>query len=160
MGRAALAPPRKEPDMKNRFVVFLAWLLLMSPAMAVSSPPSPLVAQMKATAAQNGLNYTWNASTSAATCLATATPACVGGYNIYIGTAPGAESTIPANTALLTTTAYSYSAANLLGTTVCAVVRFQETIGALVLTSPNSNEVCFSFPNAPAAPTGLADAAY
>jgi len=42
-----------------------------------------------------------------------------------------------------------------LGTTRCYVVQFQTTTGALVLTSPNSNEACATWGSQPATVNGL-----
>jgi hypothetical protein len=82
-------------------------------------------------------------------------PACAGGYNIFVGTAgSGSEPTTPTNTALITALTYNWTpTASPLGEDVCAVLQYQETIGSLVLASANSNEVCFSFPATPGAPT-------
>jgi hypothetical protein len=141
--------------MKRLLTATLGWLLVMSPALSLQAAPKPAPTPQTLTATGNthGINYSWTASASAAGCTSSSTPACAGGYNLFIGSASGQESTTPVNSALITGLAYSWTpTTSPLGTTVCAVVQFQETISTLVLSSPNSTETCYTFPSAPAAP--------
>lgn len=106
-----------------------------------------------AQALNHGLTLTWTASTSAATCLSTSTPACTGSYLIFEGPASGQESTTPLTTVSgLTYTDNGATMNAYLGSTRCYQVAFQEAVGTLTLVSANSNEACFSFPTIPSAP--------
>jgi hypothetical protein len=104
------------------------------------------------------VSLSWTASTSAAGCTSTATPACSNfGYNVLVGTTSGGESVTPANSSLITGTTYSYPV-TLTGSaqTFYFVVQASETVVGLgTLTSANSNEASASFPGTPAAPTAL-----
>jgi len=106
----------------------------------------------------HGATLTWTASSSAAGCLPTGTPTCTGGYNVFEGPS-GNESAASLNGAPLAALTYTDNGATMnvfLGTTRCYVIQYQEVIGGtLTLNSANSNEVCFSFPALPTAPTSL-----
>lgn len=106
----------------------------------------------RATAAAHSVSLTWVASLSAATCVSP----CTLTYNLYRGTAAGAENmAAPINSAPVAGTSFSDTNV-VLGQTYFYVVQAVETSGTLVLTSANSNEASVTFPQAPAAPTGLA----
>jgi hypothetical protein len=104
------------------------------------------------------VGLSWTASTSAASCTSTATPACSNfGYNVFVGTTSGGEGTTPVNSALLTGTTYSYpvtltSSAQTFYFVVQAVGTYAG-IGAI--NSANSNEASAAFPPAPAPATAL-----
>lgn len=100
----------------------------------------------------HGITLTWNASPSAAGCTGT----CTGSYLVFEGPASGQESTTPLATVTATTDTDNGPTMNAyLGTTRCYVVAFQEVIGGLTLTSANSNEACFSFPQTPGSASTL-----
>lgn len=81
---------------------------------------------------------------------------CVLTYNIYRGTAAGAENlATPINLTPLPATTTSFTDTTAISGTYFYVARAVETSGTSVLTSANSNEVSFTFPKAPA-PPGLA----
>ncbi len=103
-------------------------------------------------AENHGLTLTWTASPSASSCTGT----CIPSYNILEGSSAGNESTtVFANTTSLTYTDDGPLMNSYLGTTRCYVIQFQEIVSGLTLNSANSNEVCFSFPAIPAAPSSL-----
>ena len=85
---------------------------------------------------------------------ATSAPAgCTIGYNVFRGTAAGAESTTPLNATLLSATSYQ-DPATLTGTpqTFFYVAQAVETCSGIAQASANSNEVSSTFPGIPAAP--------
>jgi len=112
-----------------------------------------IVGWLIAAAPENhGVTLSWTATTT------TCTSPCVGGYNVFEGPSTGQESTTPLNSSLVTGTSYTDDGSTMnsfLGTTRCYVLQYQETINSLVLTSVNSNEICFSFPSQPAPPTSV-----
>ena len=108
-------------------------------------------------AAQNhGVNLTWTADTSAATCLSTSIPACVGSYLIFEGSAPGQESSTPLATVPQSTLIYVDNGTTMnayLGTTRCYTMQFQEVVGTITVTSLSSSESCATFPSVPNIPS-------
>ena len=155
----------------KRMLISLALLLcIVSPALAspgrlyhvesaterVTVTITPAGGAAPANTFNVGLN--WTASTSAAGCTSTSTPACSNfGYNVFVGTTSGAEGTTPVNSSLITGTTYSY-AVTLTGTaqTFFFVVQAAETVAGLgTLSSANSNEASASFPAIPTPPTSL-----
>ncbi len=112
--------------------------------------PYPAVAEMLPPSAGHAVVLTWVASTSAASCVA---PACTFGYNVFRGTAAGAESATPLNSAPLT--ALTYTDPITLGSSLQTYFYFVEAVEtASGITSPSvpSNEVSATFPGVPAAP--------
>jgi hypothetical protein len=98
---------------------------------------------------------TWAASSSAAGCTSSATPACSNfGYNVFEGTASGGEGTTPINSAPVTALTYSYPVSlTSTATTYYFVVQAVETLAGIgTANSVNSNEVSVAFPAAPVAP--------
>lgn len=127
-------------------LLFLLGALLLFPLFSSAQTP-------------HGVTLSWVASTSASTC----TSPCTSGYNVFEGPATGQESATPINATLLTVLGYADNGPTLnayLGTTRCYTVGFTETVGGLTLQSGPSNEACFSFPSAPAAPSGLSITAH
>ena len=115
-------------------------------------------------AASHGIDYSWTASTSAASCTS-ANNCSSSGYNLYQGPASGQETSTPVNSALITGLSYSWVAPQtVLGTTVCAYVVYQQTIttarGNITVQSAPSNEVCVTFPPAPAVAGGASGTIY
>lgn len=92
--------------------------------------------------------------TSAATCL----PAnsCIGTFLVFEGPASGQEVMV-APFATFSASPWLDDGPSMnayLGTTRCYLFEYQEVIGGtMTLTSGNSTETCFSFPNNPAAPS-------
>lgn len=107
--------------------------------------------ELRATAAAHSVTLTLTASPTP--CVS----ACVMTYEIYRGTAAGAEDmAAPINPAPLTAANLSFTDTNVsLGNTYYYVAQAVETSGTLVLTSASSAEVSATFPQAPA-PPGLA----
>lgn len=105
------------------------------------------------------VGLSWTASTSAAGCTSTATPACSNfGYNVFVGTTSGGESATPFNTSVVTGTTFSYSVTlTNSAQTFFFVVGSTETIVGLgtIVSSSNSNEASASFPGLPTPPTSL-----
>ena len=98
----------------------------------------------------------WVASTSAAMCLPTSTPACTLTYTVIEGTTPGGENPTPINTSPITTASYTIpvtmtSAPQTFYFKVTAV----ETTGSLVQVATDPTEVSVTFPAQLQAPTGL-----
>lgn len=126
------------------------------PVPGVSIIISPASAPAPANTFNVGLS--WAASTSAAGCTSTATPACSNfGYNVFVGTASGGEGSTPINASLLTALTYSYPVTlTSSAQTFYFVVQAVETIAGLgTLSSANSNEASAAFPALPAPPTSL-----
>jgi hypothetical protein len=100
----------------------------------------------------HGVTVTWVASA----CSAAAPGTCSSfGYNVFEGPASGQESTAPFNASLISGLTFTDNGATMnayLGTTRCYVIQAQEITSGLTLSSANSPEVCFSFPNQPSAP--------
>src|SRR5271155_2245861 len=100
--------------MKNLFRLFVLLLFAAVPAIAAPGPrfyasafahprlPDAAEASLSAAAGQSGGGHgtalTWTASSSAATCVAP----CTLTYNVYRGTAAGAESITPENSSPIT----------------------------------------------------------
>lgn len=104
------------------------------------------------TAPAHEVTLTWTASVSSAACASN----CTLGYNIYRGTAPGAEAATPVNAAPVT--ALTYTDPVTLGSapqTFYYYVETVETAGGVVVNSTQSSEVSATFPAVPAPPTGL-----
>lgn len=104
------------------------------------------------------VGLSWTASTSAAGCTPTSTPACSNfGYNLFVGTTSGGEGTTPVNSSLITGTTYSYAVTLTSNAqTFFFVVQAAETVAGLgTLSSANSNEASAAFPGIPAPPTSL-----
>lgn len=105
----------------------------------------------------HSVTLTWTASTSAAACSSTATPPCTFGYNVFRGTAAGAESSTPVNSAPVTGLTF-VDPVTLTNSpqTFFYTVGAVETVGTVTAASlTNSGEVSASFPGAPAPPTGV-----
>lgn len=108
----------------------------------------PLLAQITG----HGTTLTWGASPSAVSC----TAPCTFGYNVFRGTATGAESATPQNSAPLPALVY-FDAVTLTSSpqTYFYVVQAVETVGGVTVSSGPSNEVSVTFPGIPAAPPTL-----
>ncbi len=80
--------------MKRILAVSLALLMWIGLPLGVQAGqrPTSATASMKATATAHGITYSWTASASSYAGL---------GYNLYVGTTPGGESSTPANSALM-----------------------------------------------------------
>jgi hypothetical protein len=76
--------------MKRFVTIGLAWLLAMAPPATMAG--SGKAQTLKATATAHGITYVWTASASTYTGL---------GYNLYIGTAAGGESSTPVSSTLI-----------------------------------------------------------
>jgi hypothetical protein len=117
-----------------------------------------LAISMGAAQTNHGVTLNWTVSTSAS-CLTATPPTCASfGYNVFEGSGPGLESTTPLNSSLVTTLTFADNGPTMnayLGQTRCYVVQAVEVASGLTLNSANSNEVCFSFPQAPAGPGSL-----
>jgi|SRR5208283_1206991 len=114
------------------------------------SAPSLAMKAMLPPPADPHVILTWVASTSAASCTA---PLCTFGYNVFRGTAAGAESSTPLNSAPLTV--LTYSDAVTLTSSVQSYfyyVEAVETASGIASPSVPSNEVSATFPGVPAAP--------
>jgi hypothetical protein len=125
--------------MRKRFAVLL---LLVSIALAM-----PLGAQPAA----HSVTLSWTASSSAAGCVAP----CTFGYNVYRGTAAGAENmAAPINSTPIAALTFKDTTISLGASPVTFfyVVQAVETVGTVTLVSGNSNEVSATFPGLPAAP--------
>lgn len=99
------------------------------------------------------VTLTFVASTSAAGCVAP----CTLGYNVFRGTATGAESATPLNATPITTTTYTDSGITLGSApiTYFYTVEAVETAGGVTVASGPSNEASATFPGVPVAPTAL-----
>lgn len=137
-----------------------AALLVFSGAALAGAKPRPqprlrVVVPESMAAATTGIthsvNLSWTASTSAAGC----TSPCVFGYNVFRGTAAAGESATPLNATPVTATTFSDVSITIGSSPVTYyyVVQAVETVGTIVASSANSNEVSQTFPGQPAAPT-------
>lgn len=110
-----------------------------------------LVAQAQ-TAPAHQVTLTWAASASASAC----TSSCTIAYNVYRGTAPGAENATPINAAPIAALTY-VDPVTLTSApqTFYYYVETVETAGGVVVNSTQSSEVSATFPAVPAPPTGL-----
>lgn len=124
----------------------------------LSVPANSPVAQ-PGTACGTGVTHcvvlSWTASTSAAACLTTGTPPCTFGYNVFRGTATGAEGSIPLNASLVTGATFTdpitlTSSPQTFFYTVVGV----ETVNGVTVISTPSNEASASFPGIPTSPSG------
>jgi hypothetical protein len=108
---------------------------------------------LRAQASGHSVGLSWTASTSAAGC----TSPCTFGYNVFRGTTSGGESTTPLNATPITGTTYTDSTITLGSSAVTYyyVVQAEETVGTVVATAANSNEVSATFPGVPAPATAL-----
>lgn len=111
--------------------------------------------ELAAAAGQSGSGHsvtlTFTASTSAGSC----TAPCSFGYNVFRGTAAGAESTTPLNASPITSTTYTDSTITLGSSpiTYFYIVEAVETASGVTVASSPSNEASATFPGIPAAPT-------
>lgn len=138
--------------MKRLFTVSLAWLLSMAPTIAMTAAGKGQ--ELKATTTAHGITYTWTASASTYAGL---------GYNLYVGTAPGGESSTPVNTALIgvncsgAACAYTYANAVPLAAYYATLAACIPN-GSATTCSVKTAEVAATIPLAPsdiAAPTGF-----
>jgi hypothetical protein len=102
----------------------------------------------------HSVTLSWTASTSAG-CLTATPPTCSAfGYNIFRGTAPGAESLTPLNSSPVTVLTFVDPIT--LTSNPQAFFYFVEaveTTGTITVSSVPSSEVSATFPGIPAAPT-------
>ena len=125
----------------RKFIAILGFLFLSATAQG----------QMKATATPHGTSLSWTATTTVCTSPCTSIT-----YNVYRGTTSGGEDlTTPINSSPITGTTYTDSSVTL-GTTYYYVVEAVEAWTGSPLVSAPSNEASVTFPQAPAAPSGLA----
>lgn len=129
--------------MKPRPFLFAASLLMIA-GLLLGAARLHAKPQFRATATSHSVALTWTESSSC-------TSPCIITYNLFRGTTAGGEGTTPINSSPITGLTYTDTNVSL-GTTYYYVLEAVETSGTLVLTSPNSNEVSATFPNAPAAP--------
>ena len=104
---------------------------------------------MVAPAASHSVTLTWNAATPSMPACPTAPTL---GYNVFRGTAAGAESTTPLNATPIAALTYTDTTVAV-GNSYFYTVQTVETCGSLTLASKNSNEVSAIYPNAPGSPT-------
>lgn len=100
--------------------------------------------------AQHSVTLSWTETTTCGTA-----SSCTITYNVYRGTAPGAEDmTKPINSSPITALTYKDTNVTLGSGAVTYYYVFQavETLGSLVLTSASSTEVSATFPALPGAP--------
>jgi hypothetical protein len=99
----------------------------------------------------------FTASTGSAGCSATATPPCTIGYNIFRGTAAGAESPTPLNASPISATTYiDPITLTSTATTYFYTVEAVEIVnGVTGLPSVPSNEATASFPGQASPPTSV-----
>jgi hypothetical protein len=141
--------------MKSKIVVMVLALLLFGGIVAAAPameplPLPPLPSAMLPPPTGHAVVLTWVASTSAAACVA---PNCTFAYNVFKGTAAGAESSTPLNSTPLT--ALTYTDAITLTSSIQSYFYYVEAVEtASGITSPSvpSNEVSATFPGVPAAP--------
>jgi hypothetical protein len=111
--------------------------------------------KLAAAAGQSGSGHsvtlTFTASTSASSC----TAPCSFGYNVFRGTAAGAESTTPLNSSPITSTTFTDSTITLGSSPVTYfyIVEAVETASGVTVASSPSNEASATFPGIPSAPT-------
>lgn len=130
--------------MKMKSRIFLLLLLLCG---FLFCAPAPAHAQLKVMASAHSTTLSWTQG-APATCGVTPTIA----YNVFRGTAPGAESSTPLNATPVSTTNY-VDATVVMGTTYYYNVVEVETCGTFApLLSGPSNEVSAIFPGNPSPP--------
>lgn len=131
-----------------------------SDGLAISAPPASTsnegtTPKLAAAAGQGGSGHSvtlaFTASTSASSC----TAPCSFGYNVFRGTAAGAESTIPLNSSPITATTFTDSTITLGSSPVTYfyIVEAVETASGVTVASSPSNEASATFPGIPTAPT-------
>jgi hypothetical protein len=140
--------------MKKTLVVAL---LTLSATVALSSPRREMHATSQAgsicgTGVAHCVVLTWTASTSAAGCVSP----CAFGYNVYQGSATGAENlATPVNASLIIGISFTVPitlTAN--PQTFYFVVEAVETSGGVTASSVPSTEVSTTFPGTPTPPVG------
>jgi hypothetical protein len=141
--------------MKSKIGVLILALLVFC-GIATAAPgmePLPLgslPAAMLPPPTGHAVQLTWIASTGAASCVA---PNCTFGYNVFRGSAAGAESSTPLNSVPLTVLTFTDPIT--LTSAVQSVfyyVEAVETASGITVSSVPSNEVSATFPGIPAAP--------
>jgi hypothetical protein len=126
-----------------------------SDALEIVAQPAGEIPKLAAAAGQSGSGHsvtlTFTASTSAGSC----TASCSFGYNVFRGTAAGAESTTPLNSSPITTTTFTDSTITLGSSPVTYfyIVEAVETASGVTVASSPSNEASATFPGIPTAPT-------
>lgn len=147
--------------MKKLLLAALAIGLFATAASAkhvVSTEPRSDIPRILAQITGHSVTLQWNASAGSSGCSATATPPCTIAYNIFRGTATGAESATPINSSLVSGTTYvDPITLTAQAVTYFYIVEAVEVVnGVTGLSSTPSNEATASFPGQAAPPSGLA----
>lgn len=137
------------------------------PSLVVDVSDAPNLSQhrLPAALAQSGsacptgishcVSLSWTASTSASCLSATTNPCSSFGYNVFRGTATGAESAIALNTAPITGTTFTDPITLTSNPqTFFYTVQAVETSGGISVSSSPSNEASANFPGIPTSPSG------
>jgi len=157
--------------MKNKLwalwlVVIVAPLLFLLPALVLAPPVYPATPAALRAAPQAGSGacgtgvahctvLSWTASASVSGCVSP----CTITYNVFRGTAPGAESATPINSSAVTPDTYTDPVTLTTSTqTFYYTIQAVETFGGVTQSSASSVEVSATFPSSapPAPPTAPA----
>ncbi len=141
-----------------RKLLFAAALLFLTAGSTQAKHADPEIRHATVFAQISGHNVflSWGASTGVG-CSATATPPCTIGYNIFRGTAAGAESAVPLNPVPVTTLTYTDPIT--LTSSAVTYFYFVEAVeivnGVTGLASAPSNEATAAFPGQASTPGTL-----